>query len=36
VYGALASWSVTEAEVERMAESVLDVFIGGTTRTAET
>jgi hypothetical protein len=31
--GHLPRWGVTEAEVERMAESVLDVFISGITRT---
>ncbi len=32
--GHFPRWGVAEAEVERMAESVLDVFIGGITRTA--
>ena len=32
--GHFPRWGVTEAEVERMAESVLDVFIGGITRAA--
>jgi AcrR family transcriptional regulator len=32
--GHFPRWGVTEAEVERMAESVLDVFIGGIIRTA--
>jgi AcrR family transcriptional regulator len=31
--GHFPRWGVTEAEIERMAESVLDVFIGGIART---
>ena len=34
--GHFPRWGVTEAEVERMAEAVLDIFIGGITRMAGT
>ena len=34
--GHFPRWGVTTAEAERMAESVLDVFIAGVTRTTGT
>jgi len=34
--GHFPRWGVSDAEIERMAESVLDVFIGGIARTAGT